>query len=538
MSPASNKIERQPETFYFDENGSSVKNAEKKISLYKGSKVTINKVFLPVKMALFCWFSGGKIYTAFLPVFLKSKGFTIAHLSILTAISVAFQLLGTVLSGIITDKIGRAKPVLNIYFAIFLLSSVCLVIMPNVNECNEETLNLQCYNEEIPHFTTASSCQTFKNNSEIFSCSITDLRNASLNDDQMNCTYFTELTNLEVNINKNTLRNVEDMCHYKVNFKNYSAITSCVAKDCASLEMKCVNNNFSRCNTNVGLWMIIYGILISILNLSHTAIYRLFDVVVVDLVTEHNNDFGRQRVWSILGSFCGPPLAGYILHQFAFSGNQKIYFLAFVCSIIFSISSVASICFVDTPTNKPAKKMWKKSLQFVRKLEVFLFIVLLLVAGSSYGFQAVYVSWYLQEIGASDLIIGVSRGMNGLYGLPFLYSSKWWISRVGERKIFVLALLGHAIFCFSFSLMLEPWFSVVIEATSILNYHLFWVAVMQYVTKIAPDGLQATLKVMAGSLHFNIGRLISTLYLSWLSTTLHETSKERSRHLVKVAVLP
>ncbi|GFS36280.1 hypothetical protein NPIL_664191 [Nephila pilipes] len=455
--------------------------------------------------------TGAKVYTAFVPVYLKSQGFTIAHLSIITAISVAFQLLGNVLSGIITDKIGRAKPVLKVYFAIFLLLSFSLTITPNVNECSEETINLQCHNEEIPRFATTSFCHTFKNNSKIFSCSVTDLGKINLNDDNRNCMYFTNLTNVDMNIDKIKLRNNKDMCHYKVNFKNHSAVSSCVIKDCTSLEMECISDNFSNCNANRGLWIIIYGIIVSIINLAHTATYRLYDVIVVDLATEHNNDFGRQRVWSILGSFCGPPIAGYILHQFAFSGNYKDYSITFICSAIFAILSVSSIWIVPSPMNKPAKKMWKKSLQFIRKLEVCLFILLLLVSGSSFGFQAVYGSWYLQEIGASDLVIGVSRGMNGLYGLPFLYSSKWWIKRIGERKIFVLALLGHAIFCYSFSLLREPWFAVVIEATSVLNYHLFWVAVMQYVTKIAPEGLQATLKVLAGSIHFNIGRIVSTM---------------------------
>ncbi|GFY43794.1 hypothetical protein TNIN_44261 [Trichonephila inaurata madagascariensis] len=247
-----------------------------------------------------------------------------------------------------------------------------------------------------------------------------------------------------------------------------------------------------------------------LINASYTTTYRLFDIIVVELTHEHNNDFGRQRVWSILGSLSGPPIAGFLLHKIKLDGNEKSYTVAFVTIIVFIVLSALFLWQVETKLKKPSAKLWKKALVLGKKLEIWFFVPLLLVMGSCYGFRAIYSSWYLQGIGASDLLIGVARGMSGVYGLPFLYSSKWWINKIGYRAIFIFSLLGYAIYCISFSFLEVPWPIVVIELASILVYHLHWVAVMQYAVHVAPEGLEATVKASAGSIQYGLGKIITT----------------------------
>ncbi|GFY49348.1 hypothetical protein TNIN_255741 [Trichonephila inaurata madagascariensis] len=91
---------------------------------------------------------------------------------------------------------------------------------------------------------------------------------------------------------------------------------------------------------------------------------------IIDLTYEHNNDFGRQRVWSILGSFCGPPIAGFLLHGINITGNEKRYTMAFITTIVFTLLSALSLWQVKTKLYKPSAKMWRKALVLGKKLEV------------------------------------------------------------------------------------------------------------------------------------------------------------------------
>ncbi|GFR09312.1 hypothetical protein TNCT_251671 [Trichonephila clavata] len=126
------------------------------ISICKGCKLSINKTFLPVKAALFCWFAAGNIEEVYLPVFLKLQGFSLVHLSLFSAISVIFQFSSTIFTGILTDKTGRPKIILMCYFMLF--SSICLAFMftPNVKECNTKEINFQCIYDTDSQLSTTT----------------------------------------------------------------------------------------------------------------------------------------------------------------------------------------------------------------------------------------------------------------------------------------------------------------------------------------------------------------------------------------------
>ncbi|GFY53004.1 hypothetical protein TNIN_162541 [Trichonephila inaurata madagascariensis] len=372
-------------------------------------------------------------------------------------------------------------------------------------------MNFQCVYDTRTHLSTIAPCNVFQTDSATVKCTILTLANLSHSDQYLDCLQYNN--SIEIfSIEKREVKNNTDLCHYKASYKNGStkSITLCDTELCKPIQMDCTFNSSSECNENRRLWIVIYGILVALINMSFTISYRLFDIIVVDLTREHNNDFGRQRVWSILGGVSGPPIAGFLLHMIDITGNEKRYTVAFITTIAFVLFSALSLWQVKTTLYKPSAKMWRKALVLGKKLEVWLFVLLLIVMGSCYGFRAIYGSWYLQGIGATDLLLGVSRGMSDVYGLPFLYSSEWWINKIGYRAIFIPALLGTAVDCFSFSFLEVPWPAVIIESTLILSYHLYWVAVMQYVICIAPEGLQATVRALAGSLQYNLSKLIST----------------------------
>ncbi|GBO19353.1 hypothetical protein AVEN_107402-1, partial [Araneus ventricosus] len=110
-------------------------------------KVGINKFLLPIKISLFCWFAGTQIATAFISVYLKHQGLTITHLSMMTAISVAFQFITGMISGILADRIGRVKPFLFVNGSIFLVTMICFIVMPKIDECATRKITFDCLDQ-------------------------------------------------------------------------------------------------------------------------------------------------------------------------------------------------------------------------------------------------------------------------------------------------------------------------------------------------------------------------------------------------------
>lgn len=90
--------------------------------------------------------------------------------------------------------------------------------------------------------------------------------------------------------------------------------------------------------------------------MSRSSIFRFFDSTALSLTTEHDADFGRQRVFSILGSFIGPSLIGYYL-QATSPGNLKNYSMTFIFYSLFTILSGISSWNVNIRVKDPGKIM-------------------------------------------------------------------------------------------------------------------------------------------------------------------------------------
>ncbi|XP_055952071.1 major facilitator superfamily domain-containing protein 6-A-like [Argiope bruennichi] len=468
-------------------------------------RISINKYLVPIKISLFCWFAGARTTGAFVPVYLKHQGLTLAHLSAMVTISVAFQFIAGMISGMFADRIGRVKPFLFLHASIFLGSLICFIVMPKIDECPSKTITFHCLDNQI---IAQEPCQYLQDNVHTNSCSLIYKENAThFNED---CPLFLKEY---ISIERNHLNQTSGLCTYQIHYRNYSfkAISPCDIHNCQTFQVICSGNNSLQCHNNRMFWLIIYGILVVLYNTSRTNVYRFFDVITMDLINQYNSDFGKQRLWSVLGFSVGPPLAGLILHQFASNGNDKSYAPIFVFAAIFVVLSLIPVWKADPKFHKPAAKLWKTSVELVKDLEISLFLVFILILGFSFGFQMIYGNWYLQNLGASDLLLGVNTGVAAVSGIPFLYTAKWFINKTGVRNLFVFCLFSYAFYAFAFSLILEPWLAIGIELANAYAYHLSWVAVLQYCDEVAPVELQATMIVLAGTLHYNVARLGSTV---------------------------
>ncbi|GBO29417.1 hypothetical protein AVEN_6585-1, partial [Araneus ventricosus] len=450
-----------------------------------------------------------QIATAFISVYLKHQGLTITHLSMMTAISVASQFITGIISGILADRIGRVKPFLFINGSIFLVTMICFIVMPNIDECATRKITFDCLDQEI---VARESCRISQDSFHTDSCSLIYNENATHYDENENCPFISLLLNGGIVLESRHLNETSDFCLYHVDFKNYSNqdISPCDTQSCKTFQMVCSGKDALRCHKSKSFWIILYGILIVLYNTSRINTYTFFDVIAVDLSNQYNSDFGKHRLWSVLGFSIGPALGGLILNKINLNKNDKSYAPVFVCSTIFAVLSFILVWKVNPKFHKPAPTVWKKSFEFVMNLEIILFLILLLIMGITFGFLVVYGNWYLQDLGASDLLLGVSTGVSALCGLPLLYISKWFFNKTGLRNFFALSLFSYAFYSFAFSLMQEPWLSIGIELVNVFAYHLFWVAAMQYCDKVAPVELNATMKVLAGTLHYNVARLGAT----------------------------
>ncbi|GIY75913.1 MFS_1_like domain-containing protein [Caerostris darwini] len=106
------------------------------INLCKDYKISINKPMINLKLALFTYYGAGSFMPSFLTVLYKQRGVTLAELSTFTIIAPLFQFIGSTVSGIVADKIGRSKPVLFANLFLVTMTVLAILLTPKIDRTN------------------------------------------------------------------------------------------------------------------------------------------------------------------------------------------------------------------------------------------------------------------------------------------------------------------------------------------------------------------------------------------------------------------
>ncbi|XP_035667372.1 major facilitator superfamily domain-containing protein 6-like [Branchiostoma floridae] len=155
------------------------------------------------------------------------------------------------------------------------------------------------------------------------------------------------------------------------------------------------------------------------------------------------------------------------------------------------------------------QKRPEKMLQSLRKLlgkpNELLFLAVMFTIGSSFGAKANFLFWYLKDMGASQLLLGLAMMINCMAEIPFMFFSGHLIRKIGHKQVFQLALLCYTIKFFSYSLIPSAWWVLAIEPLHGITFGAMYATAITYTSLIAPPGMETTMQGIVGAVHFGVG---------------------------------
>ncbi|GBN93559.1 hypothetical protein AVEN_133898-1 [Araneus ventricosus] len=204
----------------------------------------------------------------------------------MTVISVAFQSIVIMVSGILADRIGRVKPFLFIHGSIFLVTLICFIIMPKTDECGTKKITFYCLDQEIK---APDSCQYSQISFYADSCSLIYKENAVHSIENEKCPLISLLLQRDYSIENCHMNETSGFCLHRANFRNYSSkdMPPCEIQNCKALQMICSDKDpSSYCLKNRSFWILIYGIFVVLYNTSRSTVFTFFDVITMDLCNQ------------------------------------------------------------------------------------------------------------------------------------------------------------------------------------------------------------------------------------------------------------
>jgi len=294
-----------------------------------------------------------------------------------------------------------------------------------------------------------------------------------------------------------------------------------IKSDC-DLSCEVRTNLVERCgDSNSGNRLItngVYFIFRMMATMSLASCFILLDAQTIQMCAveeKHGKvgSYGRQILYKTLAQAVISPLVGLLMDYITGQQGQPNYVASFIIADILLVISFICALKIDMDLELPVNKDAMNGLKSIlTNFEILLFLVMMFVCGSMYGFVETFLFVFLKEdLHAPMYLLGLTITTGAVVSLPFLYYSDAIVKKLGVYNSLVWTLLMYGVRYLGYSYTNCAWYAFPFEALEVFTFALLQVASAQFVRDNAPPGALATLTGITGGAHFGFGKGVGGL---------------------------
>jgi MFS transporter, PPP family, 3-phenylpropionic acid transporter len=245
----------------------------------------------------------------------------------------------------------------------------------------------------------------------------------------------------------------------------------------------------------VTLTFLLYGGFIYIFSM--TFLYAIFsnpkgslmDSVTMDYVNKSGTtDYGKIRLWGAVGFSIASYLVGYFISE----NNIKIIFpIAAGINILAGVLIFSFLKF-EKKVHVEEEIKFKNLKIFFEDKTILVFFILIVFFGVFSSPLSGFYNFYLQDIGASNKIVGLAFAIMAIGELPFYYLGSKIVKKFGTKNVLMIAMLATGIRMSGYYFISNPYHALILDTTQGICYSIFIVAVVEYISDALPEKWRAT----------------------------------------------
>lgn len=193
--------------------------------------------------------------------------------------------------------------------------------------------------------------------------------------------------------------------------------------------------------------------------------YTLLDATTLLLADKHKSSFGKERIWAILATGLFSPICGWLIDSLNVGKDE--YSIDYSPSFHFFnglvLLNVITLLVLNIEVAPPPPNLWKNFLPVLKSWQVWVFLIVVFILGTCWGFLESFLFWYMLELESPKYLLGLTLTTGAIVGLPFLHQSEWFVKKAGHVNLLILALFFYLIRCGGYSLITNPWWSIPFE---------------------------------------------------------------------------
>jgi len=233
-------------------------------------------------------------------------------------------------------------------------------------------------------------------------------------------------------------------------------------------------------------------------------IMPLVDASTLDWLGLGRHRYGRIRLWGAIGWGLSAPLIGWLIERnqihWAFYG----YLLLMSCGLF--------IAWLLPIRQTLSRSPFRRSLILIAgNGQWVLFLAVVFIGGMCLATISNYLFLYMNYLGASKTLMGLSLTFATISELPIMFFSDRLLNRWGARGLLMMALLAYVLRALAYTLFSEPWLFLGVQLLHGLTFSAMWVAGVSYADRIAPEGLGATAQGLFSGVLLGLGGIAGGL---------------------------
>lgn len=242
------------------------------------------------------------------------------------------------------------------------------------------------------------------------------------------------------------------------------------------------------------------------------AVMPLIDAVALDFVDARGKlSYSMLRLWGAIGAAAGAAIVGRLVQ-----GHATRNILLWAMAALASGWLLGLFARFATPTHAASEISWANLRPVVRNKILLAFLFVELLAGICSMAIWSFLGVYLNDIGGSSFLLGVTIAIQGLAEIPFYFLANTVLKRFGTHLTLVVTLACTTLRLFAYAANHNPALVPYIELSNGISWSLFWVASVQYTDQLVKREWRATGQSLLWACYSGAGAILGSLWCGYL----------------------
>ena len=453
----------------------------------------------------FFFYGAVQTFNSYVSVYLKTLGLTASHVGLINGSHPLLQIVGAPLAGILGDKFKIKRILLLVGMVLMTVRTMLyLPVQPRKQLCNVVYVN-KTHHKVISshliefHITKRSQQGRFTaSTNESSEPWERDLQNLS----QSNSGVKSEQILQAILNNLNDESNIEEEVRPNNEVDPFLSPPSVIiekTKDYKLIYVKTEDQDEIERIFIILLCLALFG------EVFEAVVSTIADTCCLDYLGEDRERFGMFRFWGALGAGITSPISGVVFDQYSqkicgrmVSGYHYVFYFYFAYLCAAFIAATHFRHRYDSTSSQSKNKNIKEALL---NLNYGIFLLVTLYMGLCYGFLTSFSFWFLDDLGANALLLGVASSLRSVAENCVYFVSPFVLAHCGHVKVAGGCLLAFAVTCLSYSFLYNPWFAVPLEILYTGAYAFSWITCVSYLNRAAPPG---STTIVQGMFHMTV----------------------------------